>query len=128
MSSDDVDHVAADGADELAHVRVPLKMEAAHGSGAGEALVGLEEADAAHEGRRLAVLEVAEPVLLAEVAAVVGEAGEADHLDLRDGKLVDLDDLHPAHSSQAGAMDRGADCGLSRQTVPTAVGFFCRRS
>ena len=56
---------------------IPLEMEAAHGSSAGKALIGLREANAAHERRRVALLEITEAVLLAEVAAIDRETARS---------------------------------------------------
>ena len=116
----EVDQVAGDRADELAHVGIPLEVEAADRSGPRETLVRLDEADAAHERRQLVRLEVAGPVLLGEIAAMVDEPPEADHLDLGDSQLADADDLHPS-SLAATATGRSVGALLAAPAANTAI-------
>src|SRR5918997_6937428 len=60
---DDVDHVTTNSPHEFAHVRVPLKVQPANRPHTGETLVGLDEADATHEGQYVAGFKVTESIL-----------------------------------------------------------------
>ena len=91
---DDVDHVTADGAHEFAHVRVPLKVQPANGPRAGETLVGLDEADTAHEGQCVAGFEIAESILFAEIPPVVREPRETNDFHLGNRQIEHVQDLH----------------------------------
>ena len=46
----EIDHLAADGADKLAHERVPLEVHPADRAHSGKAFVGLQPADAMKNG------------------------------------------------------------------------------
>jgi len=81
--------VAADGAHQLAHERVPLEMQAADGFGTRKALVYLQELEPFHEGQVRRVEEIAFAVGFGEVSSVVAEPGIADHLDFGYGELGD---------------------------------------
>ena len=61
-------------------------MQAANRPGAGIALVVLKELHAAKTDRLRMGLEIAAAVRLAEIAAVVAEAGEADDLHVGNGQ------------------------------------------
>src|SRR5215213_534354 len=90
----DVDHVTANGTHEFAHVRVPLEVQPANRSNAGEALIGLNEADAAHEGQCVAGFEIAEAILFAEVAPVVRKPRESNDIHFGNGQFEHVQDLH----------------------------------
>src|SRR3954451_4062301 len=95
--------MAANGAHELAHIRVPLKVKTTDGAGTGVALVGLGKEDATHERRYLARLKIAEAILLTKIAAIVGKPREANHPDIGNSQLLDLENFHALHSlSDAG--------------------------
>src|SRR5947209_5758450 len=70
---DEIDHVAVHGPHQLAHVRVPLKVQAPNRAGSGEALVGLPELYVPHEWRQRRGLEIALAVEFGEIAPVVAK-------------------------------------------------------
>src|SRR5688500_18437851 len=90
----DVDHVTANGPHQLAHVRVPLKVQPAYRPRAGETLVGLDEPHTAHEGQCVAGFEIAESILFAEISSVVGEPREANDFHLGNRQIEHVQDLH----------------------------------
>jgi len=84
-----VQHVAVHRPDQLPHVWIPLKVKSPNRVGPGEAFVGLIKLDPVHEGGQRAGVKIALAEVLGKEPAVIAKAGEADHLDFRQGELLD---------------------------------------
>src|SRR3989442_7861481 len=91
---DDIDHVAAQGSNELAHVGIPLEVQAADRAGPRPALVGLGKLDAIQERGERTRSNITGAKRLREIAPLVTESGKPDHFDRGYREGHDIDDFH----------------------------------
>src|SRR5215510_7952541 len=91
---DEIDHVTAQGSNELAHVGIPLEVQATDRAWPGPALVGLRKLDALQKRCERARSHVAAAKGLREIASLIAESGEPDDFDFGNGERNDIDDFH----------------------------------
>src|ERR1035441_2425486 len=72
----DIDHSAANSANQLPHIGVPLKMETAHRPGFRVAFITLDELNVFHESHSGMFLEVTTPIMLGKVSTLIAKALE----------------------------------------------------
>src|SRR5262249_10841100 len=100
-----IHHVAMDGPNQLAHVGIPLEVQAPDRAAARKALVGLDERGPLEKGEL--GLEIGLAEVLAEIAAMVREPAVADHLDVGNCQGLDSQDLHAGSPSPSEAVRKG---------------------
>ena len=89
-----VHHAPGKSPHQLAHVGVPLEMQASERTRAGPALVRLNDGDTPEEPGLRVLVEISSPVGLGEIASGIAKPAEADHPQIRNRKRFDFEYLH----------------------------------